>query len=307
MSVCKCRNVWCPHCIKRHLKRLLSVLESMNYQFVRHVVLTIDRKNFDNPADALESLTETSRRLVQYFQRQGHKIVNYVRAVEWHKDGYPHIHLLIELDRRGMIGGDVIRNFYNLGQVNESYFKTKAHWQMMTGYAAKTGYIGNSKDHQGVLPEWAKSLNTGSIRRYTYKIFRGVKQSDNQADKEDELHETVNQSKQKDKRQINHKTYQVVIDSCSENLRLTVYDPDTCQRYEGVVRNVKEKIGEFNKSLHKQTFYCSMDELFTWLDIVDPGKDLMPIERYMWKFNKSESAIIEDFNSGVYGRWLRAA
>ena len=92
---------------------------------------------------------------------------DWVVCLEWHRNGFPHWHLTIDVTvqgKRGMIGGDNLRQYWPIGGVRETPIKSKAHWYHLTGYFKKHGYFEKKKAHQGMLPKWAKE-GTKRIRR----------------------------------------------------------------------------------------------------------------------------------------------
>lgn len=310
IAKCRCKNVWCPECVHFHIKKLVAMLLLMNWRAVRHVVLTLDRSKFQSPSEGLIYLKKSSAYFIQYLKRNGFKVKRYVRVLEWHKDGYPHLHLLIESNRIGMIGGDVIRKFYKLGQVNESYFKNKQHFESMINYAGKTGYISKEKNHQSRLPEWALKENVGTIRRYEYSLERNLdkNQEDSESldntEKEELTH--VLKINYKEKREIERNNYEVVIKNCGKLLHVSIYDVNKSIRFDGIVRNSGGLPGEFNKQINKMVWYTVAGDLFEWLNIVDRERSFMPIERYMFENNRNENETLRDWENGIYQRWQNA-
>lgn len=96
------------------------------------------------------------------WERRPLKVLNWIVHLEWHKNGYPHYHVLLEVEGIGYrtrIGGDTIRSIWKPGKfVYETYFKDPKHWRNLVGDFNKTGYFHSEKDHQGRLPSWAMDL-----------------------------------------------------------------------------------------------------------------------------------------------------
>lgn len=128
-----------------------------DWRKVRCVDLTYDRKKFKTPADALAHGGKNVSYLIDNLRHHGIEVLNWRKFLEWHADGYPHYHLYIEVaesGRAGMIGYDLLQELWDAGMVREWPVKSKAHWEHIIGYAAKTGYLHKPKRHQVVFPEW---------------------------------------------------------------------------------------------------------------------------------------------------------
>lgn len=124
ISSCRCRSAWCPLCwILDYMKRIVVYLAAMQWDRVRHIVLTIDRKHFQtlqearrlfNAGEFIASLTRGKRRRKGFsiYDGWGYKPLqwrNYVWFMEFHKDGTCHFHILLEVEdpgKEGMIGQD---------------------------------------------------------------------------------------------------------------------------------------------------------------------------------------------------------
>lgn len=194
---CSCGSAWCPKCFRKGgLKKILGKLEKMNWKKVRHIVLTFERHNFITPKFATLYIKEKKSisNLMRNLNRTvGKELNDWVWIREFHRDGWPHFHLIVEtteLGFRGQIGGDALRKYWPFGAVHESYIKDERHWKGMVGYLGKTGYFGEDKHHQGELPKWAlEDIETmrrwgakgrpieGRIRFENNKIQEEIKES----------------------------------------------------------------------------------------------------------------------------------
>lgn len=156
---CSCGSVWCQDCFRRfRLPELRKGLGSWGWEHVRHVVFTLDRKKFSGPGDGLEWGRRHLAYVVHDLKRTGHSgIEGYYSFLEWHRDGFPHWHVLFKVagsGRSGMIGGALIRKYWDRGAVHESYFKSEKDFEGVVGYFQKMGYFEKSKRHQTALPAW---------------------------------------------------------------------------------------------------------------------------------------------------------
>lgn len=170
---CSCRCVWCPTCWERREKlRLVERLRSFDPKRTRHVTLTVDRKKFKNGRECFEtimrkrSLGEMIKNLIR---TDGVAIRNWVWVQEWHRDGFGHWHIFIEVEKTGsagMIGGHILRARWPHGvMVNERAIMNNDHWEKMVGYFDKHGYFEKGQEYQGRLPKWALEY-TKTIKRW---------------------------------------------------------------------------------------------------------------------------------------------
>lgn len=169
----KCNKVFCPQCSRYHHNEYLNRIKILNYKYLRHVILTIDPKKYSASLDSYRFLTKQVSYFIKDLKRyEKLNIIRYIKVLEFHKNGLPHFHLLIELDRIGMINKEVIEKHWQYGLVWEDYFKDLNHWNKFTGYFQKQGYIehkGESKQHQLSLPEWGLKTNE-VIRKFIYSF-----------------------------------------------------------------------------------------------------------------------------------------
>lgn len=170
---CKCKKSWCPSCSKKTvIEPLVQRFEGWEWDRVRMITLTVDRRHFDGPEQAFDEIQaqKSISNLFRNLSRTEKKdIQDWVRVLEWHRDGFPHWHILVLMGSRGIasqIGGDPLRTYWCHGAVRESYMKSAAHWGRFTGYFGKMGYFEDKKgkQHQVSLPEWARNRSQ-RIRR----------------------------------------------------------------------------------------------------------------------------------------------
>lgn len=182
---CACNLIWCPNCFKRRwIPREVARLLQLDWKKTRHVVLTFSRDTFKDGEETYEYTQD--RKLIPGFIRnlkrglrikKGKKwvwkfppvkISKYRYFLEWHKDGFPHYHIFIEVDlegKEGMIGQDFIHYYWPAGVIiKEKPFLSLKHWQYTIGDLKKHGYFGREKKHQTSLPKWA--LDRGDIKIY---------------------------------------------------------------------------------------------------------------------------------------------
>jgi hypothetical protein len=169
---CRCNSVWCPHCYRqRKLPQLFSRLnDRLDWRSTRHVVLTIDRKKFCDGRSAYLHVTEKKllNQLIHNLRRTVDIAVrDYVWVLEFHKDGFPHWHLFIDVQKTGPTGKIHFTNilkYWEIGNVEETYFRTRKHWERIVGYFGKHCYFEKAKAHQAKLPNWAMEF-TRTIKR----------------------------------------------------------------------------------------------------------------------------------------------
>jgi len=267
------------------------------------VVLTLDRRKVEGPEEGLNKIREASAYFIQYLKRKGYKVKSYIRVLEWHKDGYPHLHLIIETNKIGMIGGDVIRDFYKLGGVHESYFKSERHFKDMVRYAYKTGYLTKEKDHQSKLPEWAKNKDVGTIRRYEYSQERNLNSERDRTEQDNKINHLQEEYKLQEKRK---NCYQIIIENCCKELSVTIYKNKEDMVIYGRVKNNGKIPGEYNQAINKRIWVTNETDLFRWLMNVDRDVSLLRAERYMYHHKKTEKEAIEDFNRGIVDKWIQS-
>lgn len=185
---CLCKSAWCSKCHKLYyVPKYKNYIQKFDFTKTRHVILTADRCKFIFGLNALKTITE-KKSLSAFIRklRKGKKIkvgknwewqyppvkIKHVLAVlEFHKDGFPHWHLLIEVENKGkagMIGGENIHRCWPHGIVKETYFKDSDHWKNIAGYFADKGYFEKGKEYQTELPQDIREHYGKRVRRITY-------------------------------------------------------------------------------------------------------------------------------------------
>ena len=168
-----CRNVWCPPCFKRgRAKKIAKRLSSFDWQSSRHVVLSFDPAKYDhNPKKAyLEARKKKYVAKAIYKLEDKHNITirDWVWCIEWYRNGFPHWHIIIDVEKKGkagQIGQDKIHDAWGKGRIHESFFRNEKHFREFTGYFEKAGYFDKKKAHQAILPDWAIEANkSGEIK-----------------------------------------------------------------------------------------------------------------------------------------------
>ena len=194
---CACNLIWCPNCFKRRwVSKEVARLLQFNWTKTRQVILTFSRKALKDGEEAYQ-YTQDHKLIAGFIRnlKRGLKvkkgktwawkfppvmISKYRYFLEWHKDGFPHYHIFIEVEsegKKGMIGQDFIHYYWPDGVIiKEKPFKSLKHWHYTIGDLKKFGYFGREKKHQTTLPAWA--LDRGDI-----KIYRsgGSRSGDTQA------------------------------------------------------------------------------------------------------------------------------
>ena len=211
---CGCGSVWCPACFKkRSQKEISGRLNSFNYRSTRHIVLTVRRDLFRDGKDATEFIRKHKvvANMVHNLRRSGDvHVIDWVWVREWHREGWPHFHLFVEVDKEGaagMITGGLLRKYWSLGRIHEGYISNRNHWLNLVGYFGKKGYFEKGKGCQAELPEWAVKENTGTIRRFGAMNLQKI----------DEGKKMVNHNEfAKDLIEKTKRTYEVVLESCGK-------------------------------------------------------------------------------------------
>lgn len=186
----RCGSSWHHDgCDQRWIKGELPHLTSFDWSRTRHIVLTVDPGKFSSAQKSYQHVKD--KRLISELIRKlkrgtkykvgkawvwKHKpitITHWRCYQEWHLDGRPHWHLLIEVKNigwRSRIGSDRLSELWTPGRwVYETYFKSPEHWRNMVGDFQKSGYWHSEKEHQGTLPEWSMNIPGLIIRRSTGK------------------------------------------------------------------------------------------------------------------------------------------
>lgn len=183
---CSCRSIWCPYCFKfQWIPKQIKKLEQFRWPKTRQVVLTFSRDSFEDGQAAWKYTKDHSlvSRFIRNLKRglrvrsgkkwiwkfKPVKIKRWRWFLEWHKDGFPHYHIFIEVEsegKEGMIGQDFIHYYWPHGVIiKEKPFKSLPHWRNMVGDLKRFGYFGKKKSHQTKLPAWAAD-------QWDIKIYR---------------------------------------------------------------------------------------------------------------------------------------
>lgn len=124
-------------------------------------------------------------RFIENLGRAGVKVTDWTCNMEWHDNGYPHWHLLIEVDKpgkAGMIGQELLHKLWSHSdtshRIHEYYFNSEERFKKFTGYFSKSGYLHKDKQHQVTLPAWANSKEWAGVKinRFSSKRISGRKQ-----------------------------------------------------------------------------------------------------------------------------------
>jgi hypothetical protein len=146
--------------------------------------LTVDHKIYENSEHALKTINGKRHiaNIVRNLERtKGIKIIDWEWVIEWYRNGYPHWHLFLLVDKTGkagQIGYKNIVQYWESGWIKESYIKNEKHWKQITGYFEKHGYFNKKKAHQSRLPEWARNKKY-VIRRIGGKALKHNGYKDN--------------------------------------------------------------------------------------------------------------------------------
>lgn len=167
----RCRSVWCKDCARTSPTNAVisDRLRQLDFTKVRHLILTVNRTY--SPDLAFEKLS-TSKAIWNTINtlkcglnpdKSGlNPGFRYLWVLEFHTDGYPHWHVVLEgqnSGKSGMIGKKNLDRAWFYGLTWESYIKSKEHWERIIGYHQKSGYLGGTsenKRHQLELPEYLK-------------------------------------------------------------------------------------------------------------------------------------------------------
>jgi len=268
---CGCGSVWCPQCfIKRQAKIHFAELKSFDWKKTRQIVLTIDRKLFKDGREAWEQVNAHKKiaGLIRNFKRAyGIKISKWKWFLEWHRGGFPHWHLFIEVEnqgRAGMIGGNRIRHYWALGWATESYIHNQGHWDYITGYFQKHGYFqSKDKSHQIKLPAWAlneaklKIRRSGSnvkARQAKSEFIRAMNYFQKRGDETEivdiKTGEVIKERKKKWARK--QRTYKAMFEACGQTTRIKLITDHTTMIFKTDVpyRKIREKVpGQYKEGV----------------------------------------------------------
>ena len=203
------------------MPQIIERLKSFAWHSTRHIILTVDPRSFEDGQEAHHYATTAKMipQLIHNLKRtRGVLVRDWAWYLEWHRNGFPHWHLFIDVvikGKAGMIGGSILRHYWDIGAVREAYIRNEKHWNKMTGYFEKHGYFEKRKAHQGKLPEWAMK-STKRIRRSD--SMRRKSKCENTEHEEKQAEETRSM-----KRNLN-RNYEDIIASCGSKTRIMIKD-----------------------------------------------------------------------------------
>jgi hypothetical protein len=244
LTKCRCNCSWCQECFKaRGAKTISKRMQEMDGRYVRHLMLSVDRDQYPSGEAAYEAITKGGyiRGMLRNLKRiLGRNIKRWIWILEWHQDGYPHWHVIVEMQERGkagMIGYEAIHQYWGQGIVRESYIRNKRHWKQIAGYFGKSGYFESSKaEYQTGLPEWAQDWVT-TIRRFGCSVGKW-KDSGKGGGSGPEVSED-------EKLKSDRRSYSMILAGCGKKTRIRLFD------HKGNLRNcweadvlIKEAISE---------------------------------------------------------------
>lgn len=179
---CSCHSVWCQKCFRKHFAPKQSMrMQRMNWRRVRMITLTLNPANWVDGEDAYMwyKLHKPVGRFIENLKRAGIVITDWTCNMEWHDNGFPHWHLLIEVDKpgkAGMIGQELLHKLWSWGdenhRIHEWFFKSEERFKKFTGYFAKTGYLQKDKQHQMILPSWANGQGWEGMKINRFSSMR---------------------------------------------------------------------------------------------------------------------------------------
>lgn len=164
-----------------------EIYSNWDYRYVRAFALTVDRDLYETGKEAYfaiqreKELAEFMRRLKRRLLQHGVKIYDYQWVLEWHKDGFPHWHCLVLLNKKGKAGRiatkiDLTGTWGKAKFIKEGYIHDAKHWAALAGYVSKHGYFGDGKKDQARLPEWAREMPLTGEGRIRIKRMERMRQ-----------------------------------------------------------------------------------------------------------------------------------
>jgi len=175
---CSCGKTWCSQCGLRKLqKSVYDHVSAWDWRKVRFITLTVDPKFFDSPDqcyDQLQKRKAVSNLIHNLKRTAGKDILDWHWVVEWHRNGFPHWHILIHVSSSGasgQIGQEFLHQYWPYGRIHESYFSTEKKYRDVVGYFGKHGYFEKGKKHQIILPSWARDRRS-VVRRHGRQVSR---------------------------------------------------------------------------------------------------------------------------------------
>jgi hypothetical protein len=218
-------------------------MRTFAWKHVREVMLSVDRGKFHDAEDCnrkISSWRGIGEFIKNLARTDGVKIVDWIAFKEWHRDGFPHWHILIETEdegREGMIGAKRIRERWPHGiWVTEKFIESQEHWNNLVGYFDRHGYFEKGKGYQGKLPEWAMKSTHKKMKRWISKrggdqeAIRLMRMDWNAQDEKLEnfsmiqgmIHEEKQLSKDKKLSAREEKNYEQILASCGMRTRIVI-------------------------------------------------------------------------------------
>ena len=143
---CTCGSNWCHSCwLRRGVKKLMGKFQRLDWKRVRFLTLTINPELFPDAVDAFLFIQKKSK-IAQFIRDldryMGVRTVDWVWVMEFMHNTFPHWHMLVDVGvegRDGMISGDVLRQCWKYGRINETFISSEKGWGRLTGYFGKNG------------------------------------------------------------------------------------------------------------------------------------------------------------------------
>jgi hypothetical protein len=250
-----CRSVWCPRCSKFSPtnKRIREKIALLDWRKVRHIILTLSRGV--PPHMAMQQIRY--RRSIPKFLAEL-ELKKWIWILEFHADGYPHWHILVESPHGGMIGKRKIQRAWGMGNCWESYIKDIKHWKAISGYHCKHGYLAgaDSKKHQLELPKYLEGET--KVRKYAYSASLRTPSPVSEPSQEDES--SINNHR-KPKKPC--RPYFIRFVECDKTVSIEIDDNKWCV-IPGRLTEVLDVCTELFEKIDYHTFNIQNDHLWDW-------------------------------------------
>ena len=203
----------------------------LDFRKTRMLTLTLDRAIAGQGEVAYLWYKENKPigRFIQNLGRAGVSVEDWTSNLEWHNDGTPHFHLLIQVSkagRNGQIGEKLIHRCWPYGRIHEYYFKGEKAFMDFLGYFGKTGYMHKDKRHQVILPDWAKTENWRDRRINRFSSMKRPHTPDGEHVEEDS---GIKETEPVEKNQS--LTYAERISKCGQETDLWIIGPDSEEEF----------------------------------------------------------------------------
>jgi hypothetical protein len=182
---CNCSSIWCPKCFKKHFApKEAARMGLMDWKRTRMVTLTLNPAGWVDGEDAYNWYKNTKPigHFIENLGRAGITVTDWTCNMEWHDNGYPHWHLLIEVDKpgkAGMIGQELLHKLWSHGdnsnRIHEYFFSSEERFKKFTGYFSKSGYLHKDKQHQIKLPSWTETPEWAGVKINRFSSMRGAR------------------------------------------------------------------------------------------------------------------------------------